>query len=557
MATLANKSVKATLSAVFRYNNNPDKTIPVDGLMRAASYIRRGDHSVERLYSRGHNGCSSNPKLAIEMFRVCERLYREKKGGAKESGLGRYEMDPNKYAKKFGKTGVLNENGKVCVEKQPVIAEHLFLSFPPEENVSYETQCEIADRLCESPLLKDFYAISNRHYNTDNDHSHILVNGFSKDGSKKLSLTKAKRQELRKELDRICVSYGLSIIDNPTLRYKDPEREAFVRDCVGKVTVYAPADYQKHYTDDFGKWMLEQIENGRVLVAEDVSKNRSGESQADAYRRWIAEQEEIIRAKNKKATKYKKVVLITAEQTKSKSARMYYWDERYKKNNTYYAVRRYDDYGYHKPLLVLILELLMVVMKNESVVVNEPIVRTKTDYNLQRTMDALRFQDEQGVRTPAELDRRIQEVGTELSEVRQGKAYYTRAYEKSEELLTAIRTYNKLKKKEDRTETEEKVLAEAWRIMVEKKCTEPLQQGDFMRRRTFAERKIKDLTEREKQLRKDYHDLKFIEGQQNLMRAEVEHYYYTHKNFDDLIRNAESRKVEEKSKNSEKLQERY
>ena len=204
MATLANKSIKATLSAVFKYNNNPDKNSPrVDGLARAAAYIH-GDHSVERLYSRGHNGCSCNPKLAIEMFRACERKYREKKGGAKESGLGRYEMEPNKYAKKFGKPGVLNENGKVWVEKQPVIAEHLFLSFPPEENVSYEMQCEIADRLCESPLLKDFYAISNRHYNTDNDHSPILVSNFSKDGSKKLSLTKTKRQELRKELDRIA-----------------------------------------------------------------------------------------------------------------------------------------------------------------------------------------------------------------------------------------------------------------------------------------------------------------------------------------------------------------
>lgn len=557
MATLANKSVKATLSAVVKYNNNPDKNSPRDdGLARAAAYIH-GDHSIERLYSRGHNGCSCNPKLAIEMFRVCERMYREKKGGAKESGLGRYEMDPNKYAKKFGKPGVLNENGKVWVEKQPVIAEHLFLSFPPEENVSYEMQCEIADRLCESPLLKDFYAISNRHYNTDNDHSHILVSNFSKDGSKKLSLTKTKRQALRKELDRICVSYGLSIIDNPTLRYKDPEREAFVRDCVGKVTVYAPADYERHYTDDFGKWMLEQIENGRVLVAEDVSKNRSGESQADAYRRWIAEQEEIIRAKNKKATQYKKVVLITAEQTKSKAARMYYWDERYKKNKHYYAIRRYDDYGHHKPLLVLVLELLLVVMKNENIVINEPIVRTTTDYNLQRAMDALRLQDEQGVRTPAELDRRIQEVGTELSEVRQGKAYYTRAFEQSEELLTAIRTYNKLKKKEDRTETEEKVIAEAWRIMVSKNCTEPLQQGDFMRRRTFAERKIKALEEQEKRLRKDYHDLKFIEGQQNLMRAEVEHYYYKNRSIEDIIRDAESRTVAKKSKNSEKMQERY
>ena len=106
MATLANKSIKATLPSVVKYNNNPDKNLPA-----VASYIR-GIHSVERVFSRGHNGCSSNPDVAIEQFRTSEYLYREKKCGARESGLA------------DGKT--------------PTIAEHLFLSFPTEENVSYD-----------------------------------------------------------------------------------------------------------------------------------------------------------------------------------------------------------------------------------------------------------------------------------------------------------------------------------------------------------------------------------------------------------------------------------
>lgn len=43
------------------------------------------------------------------------------------------------------------------------------------------------------------------------------------------------------------------------------------------------------------------------------------------------------------------------------------------------------------------------------------------------------------------------------------------------------------------------------------KATEPSQMGDSMRRRQFAKKKISDLTEQEKRLKKDYHDLKFIE----------------------------------------------
>ena len=279
MATLDNKPIRGTLPAVFRYIDAPDKNVPPDDLARVGAYIR-GDHSVERLYSRGHNGCSHNPDVALQQFRACEVLYRQRKGGAKESGLTK--------------------------GKQPIIAEHFFLSFPAGESVSCEVQCEIADKLMASPLLRDFYGMSNRHYNTDNDHTHILVSNISKDGSRKLSLNKTKRQALRKELDRICaLDYGLSIIDSPALRYKDPERERFVRDMVGKVDVYAPADWQKVYDPrrEFDAWMLDQIRAGTVKVAEGKSKNAAGIDQAEAYTRWVASQEVYVRDRDKKAAK--------------------------------------------------------------------------------------------------------------------------------------------------------------------------------------------------------------------------------------------------------------
>ncbi|MBO5968977.1 MAG: relaxase/mobilization nuclease domain-containing protein [Clostridia bacterium] len=458
MATLANKSIKATLSSVVKYNNNPDKNLPPDGLVAAAAYIR-GEHSVERLYSRGHNGCSGNPEVAIEQFRTSEYLYRQKKCGARESGLA---------------------EGKV-----PTIAEHIFLSFPPEENVSYDLQCEIADRLCESDLLKDFYAISNRHYNTDNDHSHILVSNFSKDGSRKLCLNKNKRAELQKELNRICVGYGLSIIDNPALRCNDKEYEAFVRDCVGKVTIYA----QKRTTDEFGEWLKEQE---GVVIAE-------GQKQS-SYEQWVATHNDFIRAKDKKAAEKAEAVLIAERQKELKAARIYYWQEQFKRNGQYYAVRLYNDDGYRKPLIQLMFELLYLVVTNEEYIYISGKEQTEnekvywgTNKQLQASYDAMRYAEEQGIRTPSELQARIQAVGIELAEVRQGLAYYSR--------------------REDE----------------------------------FAKRKIQNLTEQEERLKKDYRQLKYIENQKAQMEYEIERYIRSGKSLDDLLANAKSRSTQQKN----------
>lgn len=453
MATLSNKSVKAGLPGVVSYINNPDKVAAKDGLARALEYIH-GEHSIERLYSHGHNGCSCNPELAVQQFRACESRYRDRKGGAREAGL---------------------TDGK-----SPTIAEHIFISFPEEENVPYETQCEITDKLCKSDILKDFYAVSNRHYNTDNDHTHLLVSNYAKDGSRKLCINNHKRQELRRELNRICaLEYGLSVIDTPALRYKNTEYEAFIRSLVedGRVKVYAPSDYKKQYPkDEFGRWMLQQVKAGRVLVAKGQSKNRPGVSQADAYKRWIVEQPDFTRDVDKQAAKRKPYVLISDEQAETKAARAYYWDKRYRSSQYpkyYYAVRLYDEDGHRKSTLRLMIELMLVVMDKEYLLMDFSKVQDQgdkrekffasTNWDIQRGYDAMHFQEMHGVRTPAELTNRIAEVGTALSEVRQGKAYYTNALKQNE--------------------------------------------NDY-----YAKLKVEKLTAQETQLRKDYHDLKFIES---------------------------------------------
>lgn len=159
----------------------------------------------------------------------------------------------------------------------------------------------------------------------------------------------------------------------------------------------------------------------------------------------------------------------------------------------------------------------------------------------------MRFQEEQGVRTFAELNGRIEQVGTELSEVRQGLRYYTNAVERGDELYQAILTFNtmeaRLKKNGALTEEEKMIGNEAYRIMAKHNCTEPLQIGEFSRKRQFAEKKVKYLTEQEQRLKKDYHDLKFIDSHSEHLAESIEYYVYrnqaTH-SLDDLINRANS-----------------
>lgn len=480
MATLDNKSIRGALTGAFKYINHPDKNLPPDGLSAAAAYIR-GTHSVERLYSRGHNGCSSNPSVALQQFRACEKMYRQRKAGAREAGL--------------------------TSSKQPIVAEHFFLSFPTRENVSYQTQCEIVDKLCASEILKDFYAVSNRHWNTDNDHSHILVCNISKDGSHKLSMSKTKRKELRKELDRICaLDYGLSIVDSAELRYNDPERVAFVHSLVGKVCIYAPKDYEKVYAND--PFMMAQVRAGNVLVAEGTSKNRKGLTQADAYRRWIAEQENFSREKDMEAAKQRQAVLIKEEDLQKKVARAYYWNERYrssKYNGYYYAVSRYDKEGNRKSTLRLMVELLLIVTDNEHLLMDctyedqgdkREQFFASTNWEIQKSYNAMHFQDKYGVRTPEELTNRIAAVGSDLAEARQGYSYYKKALE--------------------------------------------INPNDY-----YAKRKVSDLDAQISDLKQEYRDLKFVQSYQ--YEAERQLLYGNH--LDDLINRAQKIASEGQKKN--------
>ena len=117
----------------------------------------------------------------------------------------------------------------------------------------------------------------------------------------------------------------------------------------------------------------------------------------------------------------------------------------------------------------------------------------------------------------------------------------------------AIITHNTMQSRDTLTEEEQLIDKEAVRIMTACKATEPSQMRDSMRRRQFAEKKISDLTEQEKRLKKDYHNLKFIEKHIRDTEYRIEQEIYRQsktRSLDDLISHA-NRIAEKNSKNTE------
>ncbi len=229
MATMSFQPTHASLIKAARYIANPDKVVPSGDVQRVLSYMRDGH--IERAYTFGHNGCSANIELAIQQFGFAQLKYNELHS-AKGRSTAEVKFTISDYAKrkhidindkkKLEKmlSGVNHDEKYVYIKKEPILAQHCFLSFPEFEHPSPDELRKITDELMHSDTLSRFYAISAAHYNTDNAHIHLLISNFAKDGSRTISMNNERIREIRAELDRICVSHGYSIIENSEMRQK-------------------------------------------------------------------------------------------------------------------------------------------------------------------------------------------------------------------------------------------------------------------------------------------------------------------------------------------------
>ncbi len=89
---------------------------------------------------------------------------------------------------------------------------HYVHSFSDKENITPWQANEIARELAER-LFPDNECVIATHNDTDNLHSHIIVNSVSFNDGKKLHMSPTSLQEQRQVNDEICLAHGFSVLE--------------------------------------------------------------------------------------------------------------------------------------------------------------------------------------------------------------------------------------------------------------------------------------------------------------------------------------------------------
>ena len=161
-----------------------------DAAARSNRYVSDG-HGQTTLCV-GHN-CPSDPVLATEYMGFLRSNYER-------------QHPPSKGRQKGSVTHV-----------------QFYVSPTEEDNVPAQERIDMTLELIQrTPLGNGYAALTVPHDNTPDKHCHISLCPYSVDGTRKLCLNNSLLNTLRREMDRICVEHGYSIIENREL-WADPE----------------------------------------------------------------------------------------------------------------------------------------------------------------------------------------------------------------------------------------------------------------------------------------------------------------------------------------------
>ena len=131
--------------------------------------------------------------------------------------------------------------------KGNVTHEQIYISPTADDNVPVEERMQMTRELIERTELRHFPSIFVPHDNTPDKHCHISCCPYSipdQDGhTHKLCLNNAMLNDLRREMDRICVEHGYSIVENPELWADKEYRDWFFKiKEEGVVKIHPPKD---------------------------------------------------------------------------------------------------------------------------------------------------------------------------------------------------------------------------------------------------------------------------------------------------------------------------
>lgn len=166
--------------------------------------------------------------------------------------------------------------------KSAITHQQIYVSPTEEDNVPAEERMVMIRELIERTVLRDFASIYTPHDNTPDKHGHISICPYSipdENGkTHKLCMNNTLLNNLRREMDYICVEHGYSIVENRELWGDKAYREWFLRvKEEGAVKIHPPRVQDR---TTFKK----DRKRSRSYAASKQSKRLQQEKQATFYR---------------------------------------------------------------------------------------------------------------------------------------------------------------------------------------------------------------------------------------------------------------------------------
>ena len=195
MATTKIWPIKASLSSVVDYANNPEKT-EYEPLREVLHYADNGEKTKlenEKVFLSTGIGCSS--QHAFEDMMSVQQYYGKTAGN---------------------------------------VAYHAYQSFKPNE-VTPEECHQLGVELAEKMWGDKYQVLVATHLNTGTYHNHFVINAVSFRDGRKYDCNKKAYYQFRDMSDRICKEHGLSVIEHP---HERTPRQLYLAEKRGEPTKY-------------------------------------------------------------------------------------------------------------------------------------------------------------------------------------------------------------------------------------------------------------------------------------------------------------------------------
>ena len=200
--------IKGKVEGVIRYAMNPEKTTEVVPAEKAAL------HSINGVIQYAEDDLKTEKRSYVSTLNCT-------KGAEADDFLRtieRYRPGDHQARVKRGR--------RVCF--------HGYQSFAPGE-VTAEQAHAIGVKLAERLWGDNYEVVIATHLNTEAYHNHFVINAVPFIGSRRFDNNHSDYLRMKQESDRLCLEYGLSVIEDPAGRRKD--RSEWEAERNGKPTV--------------------------------------------------------------------------------------------------------------------------------------------------------------------------------------------------------------------------------------------------------------------------------------------------------------------------------